>query len=192
MKKYKNFILSLSLKKIYSYFFLNNYKKNSYFNHLKELYFQFLSSKYPDLKKDNFEKNLNYLINFEEDDLTAHFHEVFEPDYNKNLDNFYKLHEKQIFLRFLKYSLNEKLIAKKYSNAYHFSINKINEPLEILEVGGGVPHGLIYNIWRHGKEFCKKLTYVEADMLHTEFVTWYCKHNFIPFVFTGNYGKHYP
>lgn len=66
MRQYKNFILTLSLKKIYGYFFLNDFSKKSYFIYLKNLYFDFLLSKYPKLDKKNFDKNLNYLINFSE------------------------------------------------------------------------------------------------------------------------------
>jgi hypothetical protein len=180
MRQYKNFILTLSLKKIYAYFFLNDFSKKSYFIYLKNLYFDFLLSKYPKLDKNNFDKNLNYLINFSEGDLTSTFHEVFEPDYNQDLDKYYKMYEKQIFLRFLQYSINTKLIRNKYADVYDFAIKKINKPLKILEVGGGVPHGLIFNTWKYGNKFCENLNYIEADMLHSEFVTWYCKFNSIP------------
>ena len=59
-------------------------------------------------------------------------------------------------------------------------MEQINEPLDILEIGGGVPHGLIFNVWKIGKNFINNLTYLEADMLHTEFTTWYCNKNSIP------------
>jgi len=181
MKNYKNLIMSLSLKKIYSYFFLNDYKKSGYFNYLKNLYYQFLLSKFPKLQRAQFEENLKYLLNFEEDDLSARYFQTFEPDYTDDLNKYYKLNEKQIFLRFLKYSINTKLIKNKYSDVYDFAINRIKEPLEIIEIGGGIPHGLIFNIKKRGKDFCKKLNYIEADMLHAEFIDWYCKNNLIQF-----------
>ena len=181
MRKYKNLIMSLSLKKIYSYFFLDDYKKSGYFNYLKNLYYQFLLSKFPKLQRAQFEENLTYLLNFEEDDLSARYFQTFEPDYTDDLNKYYKLNEKQIFLRFLKYSINTKLIKNKYSDVYDFAINRIKEPLEIIEIGGGIPHGLIFNIKKRGKSFCKKLNYIEADMLHAEFIDWYCKNNLIQF-----------
>jgi hypothetical protein len=179
MKKYKNFILNLSLKKIYSHFFLNDFKKNSYYKHLKDLYFEFLLSKYPKYNKDDYEKKLNKLIiergNY--GDLLGPLNDLFEPDYADDLQNYYKLFEKQNFFRFLTYSINSKLIKNNYSEIYSFAIDKTNEPLNILEIGGGVPHGLIFNIWKKGKSFCNNLTYIEADLLHSEFVKWYCKRN---------------
>ena len=181
MKINKNLIMSLSLKKIYSFFFLDDYKKSGYFNYLKNLYYQFLLSKFPKLQRAQFEENLKYLLNFEEDDLSARYFQTFEPDYTDDLNKYYKLNEKQIFLRFLKYSINTKLIKNKYSDVYDFAINRIKEPLEIIEIGGGIPHGLIFNIKKRGKSFCKKLNYIEADMLHAEFIDWYCKNNLIQF-----------
>jgi hypothetical protein len=176
-RKNKNFILNLSLKKIYAYFFLNDFKKIGYFNFLKDLCYDFFSSKYPFLKKDRFEKNLIHLINYYETDLAAQYNSVFHPDFERDLSKWYKSSEKQIFLRFIRYSINPKLITKRYADIYDFAINRIEEPLEILEIGGGIPHGLIYNIWKKDKSFVKKITYIEADMIHTEFVDWFCKKN---------------
>ena len=181
MRKYKNLIMSLSLKKIYSYFFLDNYKKSGYFNYLKDHYFQFLSSKFPQLQRKLFEENIAHLLTFQEDDLLNRYFQTFEPDYEDDVAKWYKLFEKQIFLQFLKYSINTTLIKNKYSDVYDFAIDRIKEPLEVIEIGGGVPHGMIFNIKEKGKEFLKKLNYIEADMLHTEFVEWYCKKNLIQF-----------
>ena len=61
-KKYKNQILNLSLKKIYSHFFLNDFKKTGYYDHIKNLVFDFLISRYPDYNKESFEKKINFLI----------------------------------------------------------------------------------------------------------------------------------
>ena len=61
-KKNKNRILNLSLKKIYSYFFLNDLKKNSYYSYLRNLIFEFLKSKYSNYKKEIFEKKLDAVI----------------------------------------------------------------------------------------------------------------------------------
>ena len=182
MRKYKNFILNLSLKKIYTHFFLNDFKKNSYFNHLKELYFEFLLSKFPKYDKNKYEKKLNKLIAEKDNyaDSMSSLYDLFEPNYADNLQNYYKLYEKQIFFKFLTYSINKKLIRNKYSEIYSFAIDKIDEPLDILEIGGGIPHGLIFNIWKKGKSFCNNLTYIEANLLHSEFVIWYCKKNNMP------------
>jgi hypothetical protein len=180
--KYKYLILNLSLKKIYSYFFLNNFKKNSYYNYLKDLYFKFLLNKYPQLDKNIFHNKLDKLIAQRDSyaDISAPLYEIFEPNYFENLDFYYKFYEKHNFLKFLSYSVNLKLIKKKYSDIYNFAINEIGEKLNILEIGGGVPHGLIFNIWKDNKNFCNKLSYVEADTIYAEFVKWYCKTLDIP------------
>ena len=171
--------INLSLKKIYQHFFLNDKKKNSYYNHLKDLYFEFLLSKFPNYNKDDYDKRLSRLITIRENygDYLAPLYELFEPDYADNLHDYYKLHEKQNFFRFLTYSINSKLIKKNYSDLYSFAIENINEPLDILEIGGGVPHGLIFNIWKKGNSFCNNFIYIETNLIHSEFVSWYCKKN---------------
>jgi hypothetical protein len=177
LRKYKNIILDLSLKKIYQKFFLNDIKNTGYFYYLKNLYFLFLKKKFPELEQISFDKNINLLLNYDGIDTLDLYHLVFEPDLSKDLNKYYKLQEKQIFLRFLKYSLIPKHITKKYADIYSYCINHINQPLNILEIGGGLPHGLMYKIWKKEKSFFKNITYIEADMLHAEFFNWYCKEN---------------
>jgi len=177
LKNYKNYILDLSLKKIYQKFFLNDTKRSSYFYFLKDLYFLFLKDKYLNLDKNKFDKNINLLLNYDGIDTLDLHYSLFEPDLIYDLNKYYKIQEKQIFLRFLKYSLNQKLIRKKYYDIYSFCHEYIGDSLKILEIGGGVPHGFIFKIWKDGKDFFDKIIYLEADMLHTRFFQWYCDKN---------------
>ena len=177
LKKNKNKILNLSLKKIYSHFFLNEVKSNSYYAYLKNLVFEFLKSKYPNYQKEIFEKKLDKLIAQSADykDITTNLHLLFNPKFNDDIQFHYKYSENSMFLSFIKYSINIKLIKKKYSDIYNFSINKLNEPLDILEIGGGLPHGFIYCNWEKKYNYFNSFNYVDADLLHSEFVSWYCK-----------------
>ena len=176
-RKHKNTILNLSLKKIYSHFFLNDLKTTSYYVHLKSLIFEFLRSKYSNYDEKVFDRKLNSLIkdldNYK--DITGELNTLFNPEFNNDLPFHYKYNEKKIFFKFILYSLNNKLITNKYSKIYEFAINEINEPLNILEIGGGLPHGFVYNTWKKGKFFLSNLTYIDANLLHSEFVEWYCK-----------------
>ena len=178
-KKNKKKILNLSLKKIYSHFFLNEVKSNSYYAHLKNLVFEFLKSKYPNYQKETFEKNLDGIIAQVADykDITTSLNLLFNPSFNDDMQFHYKYSENRMFLAFIKYSINIKLIIENYSNIYNFSISKLNEPLDILEIGGGLPHGFIYNNWKKKNNYFNIFNYVEADLLHSEFVSWYCKTN---------------
>lgn len=183
MGKYKNIILNLSLKKIYSHFFLNDTKENSYYTYIKDSVYEFLLSKYPNYRKEDYEKKLKSLVLHGEDykDLMGDLTNLFNPTFDENIQNHYKFYEKHIFFKFILYSMNTKLINNKYSKIYNFAINEIGEPLNILEIGGGLPHGLMFNIWKKGKLFCNNFTYIDADLLHAEFIEWYCKKNSIPF-----------
>lgn len=176
-KKYKSTILNLSLKKIYTHLFLKDKKKNSYFHYLKNLVFEFLITKYPEYNKELFENRINLLIDEVENyrDLGEEIDTLFNPNFDDNLEFHYKYNERKIFFRFILYSINKKLILDKYSNIYNFGINEIKEPLDILEIGGGIPHGFIYNIWEKEKKFFNSFSYVDADLLHSKFVKWYCE-----------------
>ena len=180
-KKYKTHILNLSLKKIYRHFFLNDLKPTGYYSYIKNEIFEFLKSKYPDYEKEVFDKKLNELINGIDDyrDITSTLNILFNPNFNQDLKFHYKYIENKIFFKFILNSINTKLINNKYSDVYDFAISHLNEPLNILEIGGGLPHGFIYNMWKKGKTFFDKFTYIDANLIHSEFVQWYCiKYNF--------------
>ncbi len=181
-RKNKNKILNLSLKKIYSYFFLNDIKPTGYYVYLKNLVFEFLQFKYPDYNKENFEKKLTLLIKSIDDykDFNNELNILFDPKFNDNLEFHYKYIEKKIFFKFILNSLNKKLINNKYSKVYDFAINEMKEPLKILEIGGGLPHGFIYNFWKKEGTFFEKFNYIDANLLHSEFVRWYCNKLKIP------------
>ena len=179
LKKNKNKILNLSLKKIYKYFFLNDITPTGYYSYLKGFIFEFLQSKYPSYNKEDFEKKLDELISevdeYKDYDLNSELNVLFNPKFNEDLEFHYKYHENHIFFKFITYSMNMKLISDKYGQVYDFAINNLNQPLDILEVGGGLPHGLMYNIWKKDKTFLENFTYIDANLLHSEFVKWYCK-----------------
>ena len=176
-KKYKNQILNLSLKKIYSHFFLNDLKPSGYYFYIKNQVFEFLQSKYPDYNKNVFDKRLDEVITHldEYKDITSKLNNLFNPNFNEDLKFHYKYNENKIFFKFISNSIKTKLINNKYSNIYDFVLTQQNEPLNILEIGGGLPHGFIYNMWKRGKTFFNKFTYIDTHLIHSEFVQWYCK-----------------
>ena len=179
MKNFYNKTILKSLKKIYFNFFLKDASKESYYNYLKKLVLEFLVTKYPEYNKDVFEKKIDHIIdkiyNFDFISTLIDLDTLLNPNFNDDLEFSYKNYERKIFLRLISYSLNKKMIKEKYTDIYNFGIEKIKEPLNILEIGGGIPHGLIHNVWKKEKTFIKNFTYVDANLLHSEFVDWYCK-----------------
>tara|TARA_B100000902_G_scaffold330705_1_gene327793 strand:- start:1018 stop:1872 length:855 start_codon:yes stop_codon:yes gene_type:complete len=177
-QRYKNTILNLSLKKIYSHFFLRDIKPTGYYSYLKDLVFKFLQSKYPNYNQSVFNKNFDNLLSDLGDykNLSLHTNDLFDPNFHNNLEFHYKYYEKNIFFKLISYSINTKLIQNNYSNVYDFAINEIKEPLDILEIGGGLPHGFIYHFWKSGNNFFKNFTYIDAPLLHSDFIKWYFNH----------------
>ena len=179
--KYKNKILNLSLKKIYSYFFLNNIKKDSYYYYLKNLLFQFFVFKNSDLSNKKFFNDLDFLVVNRDNyrDLSLVLERLFDPNYkiDDDVETHYKLNEKKILLKFIIYSINTKLIKKKFVDIYDFAISQINDPLKVIEIGGGIPHGFIYSYWKRKKIFFDHIHYIDANLLHSDFVKWYLQNN---------------
>ena len=180
-RKHKNKILNLSLKKIYSYFFLNNIKKDSYYYYLKNLLYQFFVFKNPNLNNQNFINDLDSLVVHHDNyqDLSVILEQLFNSEFkiDDDIESHYKSNEKKILLKFIIYSINTKLIKRKYVDIYDFAINQIKDPLKILEIGGGMPHGFIYSYWKRKKFFFDHIHYIDANLLHSDFVKWYFQNN---------------
>lgn len=172
----KDKILNLSLKKIYTYLFLSDLKADGYFAYIKNQVVEFILFNYPDSNKIEIDKKLNLVLSQQGDykDIRSQLNNIFDPDFDNDIDFHYKYNEKLIFFKFISYSINKKLIKNKYSNIYDFAIDELNEPLNILEIGGGLPHGFLYNIWKRDKKFFTEFNYIDADLLHAKFVKWYC------------------
>ena len=128
-KKYKNQILNLSLKKIYSHFFLNDLKPSGYYFYIKNQVFEFLQSKYPDYNKNVFDKRLDEVITHldEYKDITSKLNNLFNPNFNEDLKFHYKYNENKIFFKFISNSIKTKLINNKYSiYMILYLLNKMN------------------------------------------------------------------
>ena len=98
-QRYKHTILNLSLKKIYSHFFLHNIKSEGYYSYLKDLVFKFLQTKYPNYDQSVFDKKFdNLLSNFGDyKDLHTNTNELFNPNFDDDLEFHYKYYEKKYF-----------------------------------------------------------------------------------------------
>ena len=179
MSNFYNQIILKFLKKIYFHFFLKDTSEESYYNYLKSLLLEFLTTKYPEYDKDVFKKKIDHTIFHIYNNVffptLIDVDNLLNPNFNDDLEFSYKNYERMYILRLISYSLNKKMISSKYTDIYNFGIDEIKEPLSILEIGGGIPHGLIYNVWKKGNTFIKNFTYVDANLLHAEFVEWYCK-----------------
>jgi SAM-dependent methyltransferase len=150
---------------------------NPFYLYLRGKYYEFVKVRFPTIDQGQFfatvERNIDPKISGGANKYVADLWDLFEPTYKADFGAFYKWHEKLLFFRFLTYARNEQRILDHYANAYRFAIDRLGK-LAILEVGGGVPHGLLYHAHRSGPGFCEKLTYVDIDVLHADFVAWYC------------------
>jgi hypothetical protein len=160
--------------------------QDRYTRDLVELLWQFISNSFPDeaLPHDKF---VNTLISFLDDETTwshsaysAELWSIFAPDYRRKLDEYYKSTEFHRTMRFLTYTTNPKFIHDNYLHPYQVARKTLGK-LSILEVGGGIPHGLIYTCLYEDKHFCQSLTLIEIESVYKRFVDWFCQQNNIPF-----------
>jgi methyltransferase family protein len=151
---------------------------NAYYRYLRDQYFAFMQARVPGMDRERFlaivQRNIDPKISGSANKYVADLWDLFEPGYKQDFGPFYKWHEKLLFFRFLTYAGNERRIRENYAAAYELALQRLGH-VDVLEVGGGVPHGLLYIVHQRGAAVCRRLTYVDLDVLHADFVAWYCR-----------------
>lgn len=157
-----------------------------YRNDLLELFWSFIHSTYPkdSLPKDEF---AGLILKYQSSDIirsnNIYFGDLwnlFAPDYRNRLQEYYTHMQYHSTMRFLEKSANPTLIQDHYVRPYQVARGRLRK-FSVLEVGGGVPHGFVYESLYNEDNFCDGLTLVEVDSIYTQFVEWFCWQRDIPF-----------
>lgn len=98
---------------------------------------------------------------------------LFGPDYRERLDEHYKAHEMHLTMTFLSYAANPALISEYYVKPYRIARERLAR-LRILELGSGVPHGLIHEVLYNALRV-RHVTLVDLDAVYMQFATWFCR-----------------
>jgi SAM-dependent methyltransferase len=107
--------------------------------------------------------------------------DLFRPGYqDRDLAGFYQAGELFRLLRFIDYASDEPLIVEHYLAPYEHAYDALGvESMRVLELGAGLPHGLI-RFHRDGAGRVSSWTMVEIDAAYTRFALWWCRLQGIP------------
>jgi hypothetical protein len=161
-------------------------RNEQYRDDLLELFWSFIRSRFPReaLSKEDFVKcvlkyqNNNNIIK-SNNIYFADLWYLFAPDFRNRLPEYYDAMQLHHTMRFLEYASYPDLIKEHYARPYQIAREVLGK-FSVLELGAGIPHGLIYESL-YGGEFCERLTLVEIQSVYTEFVQWFCNQRGISF-----------
>jgi 2-polyprenyl-3-methyl-5-hydroxy-6-metoxy-1,4-benzoquinol methylase len=153
---------------------------------LINLVHQFISEKYPasaltyDKFKDLILAHQNTNIIRKANGYVRDLWELFKPDYSKDFDEYYRWHDLILLMTCINYANRPSLISEEYVKDYNFAIDRL-EKFNILEIGGGIPHGLICSVLYINKNFCTAFANNEMESTRESFVKWFADKHSIPY-----------
>jgi hypothetical protein len=104
--------------------------------------------------------------------------ELFEPDYRDRLPAYYDSLALLNTLRFVDYAGDEAFVVEHYLKPYEAAASRLGT-LSVLEVGVGIPHGLIrLQLTRPG--VIRRAALNDIDATYTRFACWFCERESIP------------
>jgi SAM-dependent methyltransferase len=104
--------------------------------------------------------------------------ELFEPDYGDRLPDFYRGTEHVRTMRFVDYASDPALIETNYTAPYRWAADRLGA-LHVLEIGAGIPHGLITLLGERPGAVASFATN-DIDALYTRFCLWFCAQHGLP------------
>jgi SAM-dependent methyltransferase len=150
----------------------------AYTRFLLTLLHEHLSDEYPDtLGRDEFVERSEERLGFTETSrVSAHLADLwalFAPDFRDRLPEFYRALELPNLLRYIDYTCDEQFIVNSYVAPYELACDQLGS-LHVLEIGGGIPHGLIrLQSVRPGIIASASLN--DVDALYSRFAIWFCE-----------------
>jgi SAM-dependent methyltransferase len=99
---------------------------------------------------------------------------LFAPDFARRLPDYYRYTDLQLTLTLLTYATNESLLDANYLRPYARAREQFGA-CTVLEIGAGIPHGLLHTVYSGGVEFCTALTTVDIDGVPARFVEFFCR-----------------
>lgn len=99
--------------------------------------------------------------------------ELLHPDFRDHLSDYYNSLSALTTLGAINYAGSERFIDEHYGRPYAFA-NDRHGPLRVLEIGSGIPHGLI-RTQQTRPDSIVSATLVDIDAPYTRFAIWYCR-----------------
>lgn len=103
---------------------------------------------------------------------------LFEPDYEDRLADFYRATEHVRTMRLIDYASDPTLIETNYTAPYRWAYERLGI-LNVLEIGTGIPHGLITILDERPGSVATFATN-DLDAIYTRFTLWFCEQRDVP------------
>jgi SAM-dependent methyltransferase len=97
---------------------------------------------------------------------------LFAPDFRDRLPEVYSALELPHLLRYIDYTCDEAVIQDNYLGPYEYAADRLTS-LRVLEIGGGIPHGLI-RLQRERPGSIASAAMNDIDAIYTHFAVWFC------------------
>lgn len=151
-------------------------KASPYFDWLVEQCHAFISERHPDkaLPLDRFRSLLVGYMDTNEvkraNTYAGDLWYLFRPDFADDFDTYYRWQEMLLLATFLQYARDERFIIENYVRVLDAPFKEFG-PFSMLEIGPGIPHGLLYRPF-HGENPVSRYTFVDIDAIHPAFTEW--------------------
>jgi SAM-dependent methyltransferase len=103
---------------------------------------------------------------------------LFAPDFAQRLPDYYRYTDLQLTLTLLSYATSESLLNTNYLRPYRLARQRLGQ-FSVLELGAGIPHGLLHTVYKEGPTFCTALTSVDIDGVPARFLEFFCRRHHI-------------
>jgi hypothetical protein len=109
---------------------------------------------------------------------------LFAPDFQRRLEEYYRYQDLNLTMTLFSYAANKELLRANYERPYQIAFERLGR-FSVLELGAGIPHGLLHGVRAHGPAFCTQLTSVDIEGFPAAFVASFCerhriRHRWIP------------
>ena len=109
---------------------------------------------------------------------------LFAPDFQRRLDEYYRYQDLNLTMTLISYAANGELLRANYERPYQVASERLGR-FSVLELGAGIPHGLLHGVRANGAGFCTQLTSVDIKGFPAAFVGSFCerhqiRHHWIP------------
>jgi len=99
---------------------------------------------------------------------------LFAPDFRQHLAEYYWQQDFQLTMTLLSYAANRVLVDAHYIKPYAIARERLGR-VKVLELGAGIPHGLLDHTRRDGTSWCTQLTSVDIEGTPARFLAFWCR-----------------
>jgi hypothetical protein len=99
---------------------------------------------------------------------------AFAPDFAARLGDYYRYTDLQLTLTLFAYSTNAALLEANFLRPYRVASERLGR-FSILELGAGLPHGILHGVFSGNAASYSSITTVDIDGVPARFFEFFCR-----------------